>query len=249
MTKGQVKPKTRSAMRQGTDSGGAVSAAKHDETAFAEVVGLIRAARRRAAQAVNTEVVDLYWHIGQYLHHKIEADGWAKGTVVQLAAYIAQREPGKRGFSSQNLWRLRQFFEAYPAASKLSPLLRDLPWSAHLHILSRAKRAEEREFYLRMATQHRWQVREVARQIDGGLFERVVLNPPKLSTALREMQPQAEQHFKDAYVMEFLELPELHSELDLHRSLLQHLGRFLTELARIFHPTTTVWLEGRLVRR
>ena len=54
----------------------------------------------------------------------------------------------------------------------------------------RAKRAEEREFYLRMAIQQRWQVREVARQIDSGLFERAVLNPPKLSTALREMQPQ-----------------------------------------------------------
>ncbi len=206
-------------------------AASH-ERSFAEVVGLIERSRQRAYQAVNTELVDLYWRIGQYLHRKIEADGWAKGTVAQLATYIAQREPGLRGFSSQNLWRMRQFFEAYPAATELSPLLRDLPWSAHLHILSRTKRAEEREFYLRMATHNRWPVREVARQIDGGLFERAALNPPKLSTALREMQPQADQHFKDAYLLEFLALPALHSELDLHRSLLQHLGRFLTELGR-----------------
>ena len=85
-----------------------------------------------------------------------------------------------------------------------------------------------------MATQRRWQVREVARQIDTGLFERAVLNPPKLSTALREMQPQAEQHFKDAYLLEFLALPNLHSEADLHRSLLLNLGRFLTELGRDF---------------
>ena len=93
-----------------------------------EVVSLIRAARQRAAQVVNTEVIDLYWRIGQYLHHKIEADGWAKGTVVQLAAYVAQREPGKLGFSSQNLWRMRQIFEAYPVATKLSTLVRVLPW-------------------------------------------------------------------------------------------------------------------------
>jgi predicted nuclease of restriction endonuclease-like (RecB) superfamily len=210
------------------------SAGTTAELDFAEVVSLIRTSRQRATHAVNTEVIALYWHIGQYLHHKIEADGWAKGTVVQLAAYIAQREPGKRGFSAQNLWRMRQFFEAYPVTSELSTLLRELPWSAHLHILSRAKRTEEREFYLRMAIQHRWQVREVARQIDGGLFERAVLNPPKLSAALREMQPQANQHFKDAYLLEFLALPDLHSELDLHRSLLQHLSRFLTELGRDF---------------
>ena len=234
MTDGQVTPKARPAMRQGTGACGARSAAKDDETAFADVVSLIRTARQRAAQAVNTAVVDLYWHIGQYLHHKIEADGWAKGTVVQLAAYVARREPGKRGFSAQNLWRMRQFYQAYPAAANLSTGLRDLPWSSHLHILSRSKRPEEREFYLRMAVQQRWQVREVARQIDAGLFERAVLNPPKLSTALRDLQPQAEQHFRDAYQLEFLALPEPHSEADLHRGLLQNLGRFLTELGRDF---------------
>jgi predicted nuclease of restriction endonuclease-like (RecB) superfamily len=205
-----------------------------DETAFAEVVGLIRTGRQRAAQATNTEMIDLYWHIGQYLHQKIEADGWAKGTVVQLAAYIARREPGKRGYSAQNLWRMRQFFQAYPDAPSLSTMLRELPWSSHLHILSRTKRPEEREFYLRMATQQRWQVREVARQIDSCLFEREVINPPQLSTVLRDMQPQAEQHFRDAYQLEFLGLPDLHSEADLHRSLLQNLGRFLTELGRDF---------------
>lgn len=85
------------------------SAVSASDAAFGEVVGLIRAARQNAAHAVNTELIDLYWRIGQYLHHRIEADGWAKGTVVQLATYIAQREPGSRGFSAQNLWRMRQF--------------------------------------------------------------------------------------------------------------------------------------------
>lgn len=234
MSKGQVKPKARAALGQGADSRDALSATTEDNTAFGEVVGLIRAARQRAANVVNTVVVDLYWHVGQYLHHKIESDGWAKGTVLQLAAYIARREPGKRGFSAQNLWRMRQFYQAYPAAEILSTLLRDLPWSSHLHILSRTKRPDEREFYLRMAAQQRWQVREVARQIDSGLFERAVLNPPKLSTVLRDMQPQAEQHFRDAYQLEFLTLPDPHSEADLHRGLLQNLGRFLTELGRDF---------------
>lgn len=204
------------------------------DAAFDEVVSLIHAARQRAVQAVNTELIDLYWRIGEHLHHKIEADGWAKGTVVQLAAYIAQREPGMRGFSPQNLWRMRQFFEAYRHEPKLSTLLRELPWSSNLHILTRAKRPDEREFYLRMATQNRWSVREVERQINGALFERAVLNPPKISTALRELQPRADGHFKDAYLLEFLGLPPNHSEADLHRSLLQNLGRFLTELGRDF---------------
>lgn len=73
------------------------------EAAFGEVVTLIRGARGRATRAVNAEVIELYWRIGQYLHQRIEADGWSKGTVEKLAAYIAQREPGRNGFSAQNL--------------------------------------------------------------------------------------------------------------------------------------------------
>lgn len=204
------------------------------EAAFGEVVGLIRAARQRAVHAVNTELIDLYWRIGKYVHERIEADGWAMGTVEHLAAHIARIEPGLRGFSAPNLWRMRQFYEAYPVPEKLSTPLRDLPWSAHLHLLSRTKRLEEREFYLRMAVQQRWSVREVSRQIDSGLFERALLDPPKVSTALRELHPDAVQEFKDAYLLDFLSLPDPHSEADLHRSLLVHLGRFLSELGRDF---------------
>ena len=102
-----------------------------EESAFAEVVNLIRASRGRALQAVNTEMVDLYWQLGQYVHRKIQADGWAKNTVVRLAAYIAHREPGARGFSPQNLWRMRQFFETYAEVgageTELSTLLRAVP--------------------------------------------------------------------------------------------------------------------------
>ena len=231
---GQAPPGARRRAVREALSGEGATAGVGVEAAFVEVVGLIHAARQRTAQAVNTELIDLYWRIGQFLHLRIEADGWAQGTVVQLAAYIARREPGQRGFSAQNLWRMRQFFLAYPAPAALSTPLRALPWSSHLHILSRTKRPEEREFYLRMAAQQRWQVREVARQIDSGLFERAVLDPPKLSTALRQLQPQAEQHFRDVYQLDFLALPDDHSEADLHRGLLQNLGRFLTELGRDF---------------
>jgi predicted nuclease of restriction endonuclease-like (RecB) superfamily len=100
--------------------------------------------------------------------------------------------------------------------------------------LNKAKRSEEREFYLRMATRNRWPVREVARQIEASLFERTVLSPVKLSTTLREVHPQAVEFFKDSYVLEFLGLEQDHSETDLHSGLLRNLGRFLTELGRDF---------------
>lgn len=205
-----------------------------EEETFAEVVEMIRSARQQALAAVNTALIDLYWKLGETISLRITTDGWGKGTVNALASYIQEQNPGIRGFSAQNLWRMRQFFEAYNDHPELSTMLRELPWSSNLHILSKTKMAEEREFYLRMAIQHRWSVREVARQIDGALFERSVLNPPKLSTVLREMHPDAEKVFRDAYVVEFLELPEGHLEADLHKSLVNNLRHFLTELGHEF---------------
>ena len=205
-----------------------------EEAAFAEVVGLIQTARGRTLQAVNTEMIDLYWRIGDYLHHKIEADGWAKGTVVQLAAYIAQREPGRRGFSPQNLWRMRQFYEAYRQQAKLSSLLRVLPWTHHMIILGQSKRPEEQAFYLRLAAQEKWSSRELERQFRLGAFETAILNPPKLSAVLREMQPEAANAFKGAYMVDFLGLADTHSEADLHQGLLAQLRAFLVELGSDF---------------
>lgn len=206
----------------------------NNEQAFSEVVEMIRSARQQALTAVNTALIDLYWQLGETISHRIMTDGWGKGTVGALSSYIQVQNPGVRGYSPQNLWRMRQFYETYRDYPELSTMLRELPWSSNLHILAKAKMPEEREFYLRMATQHRWSVREVARQIDSALFERAVLNPPKLSTALREMHPDADKVFRDAYVVEFLELPDGHLEADLHKSLINNLQRFLTELGHDF---------------
>lgn len=204
------------------------------ESSFDEVVRLIEQSHQRAYQAVNAELIDLYWRVGECISRRIESEGWGKGTIVALAAFIQRSQPGIRGFSPQNLWRMRQFYDTYRYDTKLSTLLRELTWSANLHILNKAKLPEEREFYLRMTIRNRWPVREVARQINASLFERTVLHPAKLSTVLREVHPQAAEFFKDIYIFEFLGLPQDHSEADLHSGLLRNLGQFITELGRDF---------------
>ncbi|MEZ4225512.1 MAG: DUF1016 N-terminal domain-containing protein [Polyangiaceae bacterium] len=113
---------------------------------FDEVLALIEAARGRAYQAVNTELVKLYWTLGEYIAKKIESAEWGDGVVEQLAAAIAQEYPGVRGFTRPNLFRMRQFYEAYRADRKVSALLRQLPWTHHLILLSQTKHVKEREF-------------------------------------------------------------------------------------------------------
>jgi predicted nuclease of restriction endonuclease-like (RecB) superfamily len=201
---------------------------------FDQVVAMIDAARTRAVAAVNTALIDLYWSIGQHISQRIANDGWGQRTVNALAEYIRSRQSSSRGFSAQNLWRMRQFFEAYRSQPKLSALLRDLPWTHNLLIVGRCKHQEEREFYLRMAQSQMWTSRELERQLNSALFERVVLSPAKLSAPLRELHPDAATVFKDTYLIEFLDLPKNHSEADLHRGLVDRLKEFLIELGRDF---------------
>ena len=90
---------------------------------FDEVLGLIEAARARAFTAINKELIDLYWNIGEHISRRIAADGWGQGTVEALADYIRKRRPGMSGFSARNLWRMMQFYETYRDQPKLSALL------------------------------------------------------------------------------------------------------------------------------
>ena len=204
------------------------------ERSFDEVAHLIESARRRAHQAVNTELVALYWQIGEYISRKLEAAEWGEGVVALLAEYLNRTQPGQRGFTRSNLFRMRQFHDVYCGDERVAPLVRQLPWSHNLLILAQCKRAEEREFYVRLAGSERWTRRELERQLRAALFERAVLHPPNVSAALARTRPEAVSVFKDAYMVEFLGLPEQHSEADLHGRLLANLKDFLIEMGRDF---------------
>ncbi len=204
------------------------------DTGFAEIVDLIVATRQRAVQTVNATLIDLYWQVGAIISRKIAAAEWGDGVVAQLAEHIARTQPGLRGFTRRNLFRMRQFYEAYRDDEIVSALLTQLPWTHHLIILSQSKRDEERDFYLRTAIREKWSKRELERQFKAALFERAVLSPAKVSPLVTQIHPQALNVFRDAYLVEFLALPEAHSELDLHRGLLNRLKDFLIELGRDF---------------
>jgi predicted nuclease of restriction endonuclease-like (RecB) superfamily len=204
------------------------------EATFREVVGMIQAARGRALQAVNTELVDLYWQVGEFISRKIETAAWGEGVVDELARFIARRHPDIKGFTRASLFRMRQFFDIYRREPKVAPLVRQLPWTHNLLILSKCKRAEEREFYLRLAVREKWAKRELEGQLNGALFVRTVLAPPKVSPLVTQLHPAAGSVFKDTYLLDFLDLPEGHSEGDLQRALVSNLKRFIIELGRDF---------------
>lgn len=212
----------------------ATNATPAREERFDEVVNLIHSARQRCMQAVNTQLIELYWQVGAYISRKIENAEWGDAVVSQLAAHLARTQPGLRGFTRPNLFRMRQFFEAYRHDEVVSPLVRQLPWTHNMIILGQSRRVEEREFYLRMAIKEGWSKRELERQMKAALFERSVADSLKASASLAQAHPQALSVFRDAYLLDFLDLPQGHAEADLHKGLLQRLKDFLVELGRDF---------------
>jgi predicted nuclease of restriction endonuclease-like (RecB) superfamily len=201
---------------------------------FNEVLALIHGAKQQAMQAVNTRLIELYWQVGAYISRKLERAEWGDSVVNQLAEHLAQAQPGLRGFTRRNLFRMRQFYEAYRDDEKVSALLTQLPWTHNLLILTQSKHPQEREFYLRLAAQEKWSTRELERQFKSALFERSVTQPAKISAVLKQTHPSALEIFRDAYMLEFLELPGGHAETDLHQGLLGRLKEFLIELGRDF---------------
>jgi predicted nuclease of restriction endonuclease-like (RecB) superfamily len=201
---------------------------------FKPILEIIQRTRARVERQITHELIDLYWNIGAYLNEKIQQSGWGKGTVRQLADWLSQQQPDLKGFSSQNLWRMRQFHEFYTDDQMLSPVVREIAWSNHLLIMGQCRSPQERHFYLTMTRQERWTKRELERQIKGCLFERSLTNPVQASSLLKATQPNAVQPFRDSYLLEFLGLPDGHSEADLQHGLVGNLKRFLLELGTGF---------------
>ena len=197
---------------------------------FSEILQIIRSGRTKAFEVVNLALMETYWTVGGYLCRKVVQAGWGKGVVKELAGWLQTQAPEVKGFSAQNLWRMKQFHEMFSADEKLSALPRVLSWTHYCILLGQCKTPEERYFYALATQRASWSKRELEKQISGGSFERTMLADIKLSPLARVLPTEATGVFKDSYLLDFLDLPERHSEADLQTGLLRKLRKFLMEL-------------------
>lgn len=204
------------------------------EKQFSEILHLIKEAKHRAIKSVNTELITLYWQVGEYISNKVESAEWGEAVVDQLAEYINTSQQDLKGFTRRGLYRMRQFYDTYKANENVSTLLSQISWSSHLHIMSKTKTIEEKEFYIHLAIKEKYSVRELERQIDSGYFERYMLSDKKVSTALTQIDPEMSAVFKDTYVLDFLDLPKSYSERDLQKAIILNLKDFILELGKDF---------------
>lgn len=194
-----------------------------------------------AIQAVNSSMVETYWHIGQYIV-EFEQDGsakaeYGKALLARLSKDLSLAH-GK-GFSQSNVYLMRQFFIKYPIFQTVSGKLERLSWS-HISELLPIDDELERQFYEVQCIAEGWNVRELKRQKKSSLYLRLAASKDKEGILQLAKQGQAIEKptdlIRDPYILEFLKIPEPYhlSETDLEKRLIDHLQSFLLELGKGF---------------
>jgi predicted nuclease of restriction endonuclease-like (RecB) superfamily len=200
-----------------------------------EIKNKIRSANYAALKAVNKELIRLYWDIGRLIVESQKKHGWGKNVVESLAKDLQSDFPGVQGFSPQNLWYMRQFYAEYHENTNLQPLVGEISWAKHLVIMAKCKEDLEREFYVRMTKKFGWTKNVLAHQIENQSYEKTLVNQTNFKKTLPEaITNQAHLAVKDEYTFDFLGLSEEHSEMELERSLISKVNRFLIEMGGAF---------------
>ncbi len=227
---------------------------------IADLSVLIEQGRRIAVRSVNVALVATYWLVGrQIVEYEQQGKGraeYGEALLKQLAKDLSHRY-GK-GFSKRNLELMRQFYSFYPIAQTVSAQsskrdrrpVRSLPqvldalaarfslsWSHYCELL-RLGDQTVREFYEHEAIQGNWSVRQLDRQMQSLLYERVALSKRKTAVIAKAHEKplviRPEDEIKDPYVLEFLGLKDEYSESQLEDALIHHLEEFLLELGTGF---------------
>lgn len=197
--------------------------------------------RKNVLQKINYQLILAYWEIGKEIISSETKNGVDKQTSRQIILSLSKQltaEIGK-GFSRSNLFNMRKLYQEYPDVQTLSG---HLSWS-HICELLIIENKEKRNFYEKETINSLWSIRELKRQIDSSLYERLLLSSGKnnkqkvLDLAKNGLEiSKAEDILRNPYVFEFLGIPENKPiyEKDLEQKLIRHIEDFLLELGKGF---------------
>ena len=207
---------------------------------YQEIKELLYSAKKRVYQTINTTMTQTYFQIGKRIVEEEQGGEtraeYGSALLKNLSSELI-KEFGK-GYSEQNLKNMRQFYLIYQKRQTVSSEFK-LSWS-HYIFLTRIENINERNFYEIESIENSWSLRELKRQFDSGLFERLKLSSDKQKVKELSLNGQviqtAQDLIKDPYILEFVGLPELssYSESELEQKLIDKLEHFLLELGKGF---------------
>lgn len=203
-----------------------------------EIKTLIAGAKANAVRAVDYQRTLLYWHIGERIFNEEQQGKDRADYGNYLIKYLSEQlqpEFGS-GFSYRQLELMRQFYRTFPIANSLRS---QLSWT-HYRLLLRIENEDKREYYIAETVKNNWSVRQMERQINSQLFERLLLSNDKesvLALARNERLPESPHEIiKDPMILEFLGLrrESAYYEKDLEQAIITHLQDFLLQLGNGF---------------
>ncbi|HQQ98559.1 MAG TPA: PDDEXK nuclease domain-containing protein [Cyclobacteriaceae bacterium] len=218
----------------------------------------IRQARLRASVVVNTQLLQVYWEIGQTILEQQKKLGWGAKIIDRLAADLKIEFEDMKGLSIRNLKYMRAFADAYPhfvqfqnaqlqsvenqgdeivqpKVAQLEKLVAQLPWTHNIVLLDKLPKVEERLFYAQKCIQNGWSKTLLVHQIESDLYNRQGKAITNFEQTLPKYQSDlARETFKNPYLFDFLGIEEDVHERELEKALIQHIKKFLLELGRGF---------------
>ncbi len=197
----------------------------------------IQESRILAYRAVNKELIQLYWNIGREIAERQAREGWGKSIVERLSHDLREEFSGTSGFSSQNLWYMRQFYSEYKDHPDLQQLVGEIPWGQNLLILSKVKDKQEREYYLSMTAEMGWSRNVLLNQIKTRAYLRHKATSKQHNfrdTLPMAIAEQADQAMKDVYALDFLGITMPIVERELERRMVNRIREVLLEFGHGF---------------
>jgi predicted nuclease of restriction endonuclease-like (RecB) superfamily len=209
---------------------------------LSELKSAIRQRQIKAALAVNSELISLYWDLGSQIVQKQQNAKWGTGFIDQLSKDLKTEFPEMSGFSLSNLKNCRQFYLFYCQNPKSQQLVGELqsgiflvPWGHHLLILRKIKNQSDAHFYIQQTIENNWSRAVLEYHIETQLHARQGKAITNFTQTLPEPESDlAQQIIKDPYNFEFLTLAESAKEKDLERELINNISKFLLELGKGF---------------
>lgn len=199
---------------------------------FDEIKNKVFSAQQKAILAVNSELVLLYWEIGNAILQNQTREGWGSKVIDSLSKELNRAFPLMKGFSVRNLKYMRQFASVYTDKQFVQEILAQISWYNNLTLMQKVKDDEVRKWYVVKNIENGWSQAVLVHQIESNLYARS--ESKKITNFTNTLQPShsemAEEAIKDPYIFDFLTLTEKAKEKDIEIQLVKHITEFLLEL-------------------
>lgn len=199
---------------------------------------LIYNTRASIIKKVNKEQVQFYWNIGQILHSRLQIENWGKGTVTRMSKDLQLEFPTMRGINPSDLWRAKNFYEAYKDDEKLGQLAREIPFNHNLRIFERVSEPRAREFYLTMTAKSFWSRAELEKRIQNNDYQIYLNNQNNylqtLPNLTQEQQKSVTWDFRDEIDLGIIEAGARIKERELEEAVVRNITRLLVDMGRDF---------------